>query len=293
LPSSDNTAIYKIEFDPKGQYIAAARNSGTIDVWNVSGSLIAQLDIHEQAAMDVSFSPDGLSLVSASLDGTAKLWRIRQPYSSVLAVDTDMDNPVIDVSLHPDGQQIAVAMGNGAVRLWALRDFSEPTLTVLPNTGQFATSVVFSPSGDRIVSADLDSNIRLWQISDQSLKVIANAHPTGALGVSISPQGLIASGGNDNSIKIWNSNGEPVTSFPDLQGSVNRLSFNPNGSLLAAAHANNTTTIWDLQSKTQLFLLEGHAAPVWGVAFSPNNDLIATTIAVLTRIRDRSITQAY
>ncbi|MFQ4135709.1 NACHT and WD repeat domain-containing protein [Nodosilinea sp. PGN35] len=276
LLSSDSTAIYKIEFDSKGQYIAAARSSGTIDVWNVSGSLIAQLDIHEQAAMDVSFSPDGLSLVSASLDGTAKLWRILQPYSTVLTVDTDIDNPVIDVSLHPDGQRVAAAMHSGAVRLWTLSGPNEPTLTVLPNPGSFATSVVFSPSGDRIISADLDGNVRLWQGPDQSLKVIPNAHPTGALGVAISSQGLIASGGYDNSIKLWDSNGDPVSEFSDLQGSVNKLSFNPNGNLLAATHTNNTTTVWDMQSKTQLSLLKEHTAPVWGVAFSPNNDLIAT-----------------
>ena len=40
--------------------------------------------------------------------------------------------------------------------------------------------------------------------------------------------------------------------------------------------SDRTVKLWDVQARTLLATLEGHANPVWSVAFSPDGRLLAT-----------------
>src|SRR5688572_3851775 len=52
--------------------------------------------------------------------------------------------------------------------------------------------------------------------------------------------------------------------------SVNGIAFNSDGKLIASAGGERSIKVWDAGSVTQLRSLEGHAGPVYPVAFSPD-----------------------
>lgn len=54
-------------------------NGGTLQLWSVeSGQLLAAYSAHAHAVEQLAFSPSGMLLVSASYDGTVRLWGVRQ-----------------------------------------------------------------------------------------------------------------------------------------------------------------------------------------------------------------------
>ncbi|MGB3536018.1 MAG: hypothetical protein WBA13_21195 [Microcoleaceae cyanobacterium] len=107
--------------------------------------------------------------------------------------------------------------------------------------------------------------------------------------VSFSPDGqLIASGGVDQTIKLWTPRGKLLTTLNSHDDSVTSVFFSPNGTLLASASKDQTIKIWDL-SQIQTFLhsqpdsqtivpltLKGHQAMVASVAFSADGEMIAS-----------------
>jgi WD40 repeat protein len=61
-----------------------------------------RLTEHIQPVMQVAFSPDGLWALSASLDGTAKLWDVAGGYQ--LDSYEPRNGVMIDAAFSPDGQ---------------------------------------------------------------------------------------------------------------------------------------------------------------------------------------------
>lgn len=104
-------------------------------------------------------------------------------------------------------------------------------------------------------------------------------HQDSIWAVSFSGDGeLIASGGNDKTVKVWRRDGSVVATLAGHTESVTRVAWSPNSKVLASASRDKTVKLWDL--KTGLPQLEktliGHKDFVFGVAFSPDGNLIAT-----------------
>jgi WD40 repeat protein len=67
-----------IDFSPNGDLFAVGFPDGTVGVFRVSDrQLLQNLTGHTMRVTSVSFSQDGRSLVSGSLDGTIRLWGIK------------------------------------------------------------------------------------------------------------------------------------------------------------------------------------------------------------------------
>ncbi len=104
--------------------------------------------------------------------------------------------------------------------------------------------------------------------------------------VSFSPDGqLIASGGVDQTIKIWTPQGKLLITLKSHNGSITSLTFSPDGTHLASTSKDKTIKIWDLSQIINNPLnpqpiipltLKSHQAMVSSVAFSPNGEIIAS-----------------
>jgi WD40 repeat protein len=54
------------------------------------------------------------------------------------------------------------------------------------------------------------------------------------------------------------------------------IAFHPNGELLATGDRNGQVRLWNLRSRQQIVVLEGHTNWVWSVVFSPDGQWLAT-----------------
>jgi WD40 repeat protein len=114
------------------------------------------------------------------------------------------------------------------------------------------------------------------------LPKIVVGHVRAVTALAYAPTGLLASGSNDASIRLWGRNGQAVGhplrtgTFADVAG----LAFSPDGKLLVAARDDGTLDLW--VSTPNGFRLQRHAVPAHSssgatsVAFSPDGLLLAS-----------------
>jgi len=108
-----------------------------------------------------------------------------------------------------------------------------------------------------------------WRSSQTPLMVLYGHHEK-VHAVAYSPDGvLLASGGADQKVRLWNAaTGERVGEL-DHQGSVLGLAFSPAGDLLAAIDSDSTIKLWNVEDRSLRSTLRVRRQPQL-IAFSPD-----------------------
>jgi uncharacterized repeat protein (TIGR01451 family) len=113
----------------------------------------------------------------------------------------------------------------------------------------------------------------------QGTPVPAKTGNTGSLNaLAYSPAGnLIATAGSDSLVSVWDTGAGSVVAQFNVSASnpISGLAYSPDGTKLAAG-LDNKVQIWDTTSYGSAATLNGHAASVTAVAFSPDGTLLAT-----------------
>ena len=280
------------------------------------------LEGHTGGIASVVFSPqDSSRILTASSDGSAKLWNASAPGLSLFQLRAGKSATnvfragVNSVVFNRDGTRLLTANGeDNVVRLWdglsgqLLSSLGNPTEISLAGTGSQRRSVpdslvvgpvaAFGPDSARAVLLS-GGTLRLWAAAERKLLISWPAQKDRVASAVFSPDGnRVASIGLDNTIKIWNViNGGLLASLeghPDAiqqplgvpfmsspSGGWHYAAFNPEGSRIVTAGRDGTTTLWDIATGEIVVSLRTGVPRL--VAFSPDG----TRILI---VRNRSAT---
>jgi uncharacterized protein with WD repeat len=115
-------AVWAVSWS-KGGALATAGADRKIKLWTAEGKEEATLEGHKDWVSDITFSPDGATLASASHDRTARLWDVMEKKES--ASLGPHGSTCWCVAFSPDGALLAVGTHNAGVRLWNLASKAE------------------------------------------------------------------------------------------------------------------------------------------------------------------------
>merc|ERR1712032_1455409 len=121
---------------------------GTAMVWSVEDfHCFLTLSGHGSAVGSVSFSPEGLSVLTTSADGTARIWDSRT--GQCTQVLQGHDSTVTTGMWSSDGFSVATASADGTARIWSLE--CSDACAGMPLKGHFGvvTAVEFGPVSGR------------------------------------------------------------------------------------------------------------------------------------------------
>jgi WD40 repeat protein len=212
-----------------GRKVAAATAAGQVEmacVWDIQGGPPRVIRGHTRPITAVSFSGDGQTLLTASEDGTAKLWDLaaagpgpkadtpasvlppaaapaRGPALPITAAEVNPANRRWIVTAHWSSGEL------GKIVLWDAQPGQEPRSRTLGEMIGRPHSVFFSPDGHWVGAAGQDKALHVWSLADgktpermafepdhqhtEQVKAVT-AWPTAA---------MIASGGDDTAVKLW------------------------------------------------------------------------------------------
>ena len=136
--------------------------------------------------------------------------------------------------------------------------------------------MAFDSTGQILVSASYDTTARVWQTSDGQPLDILEGHNDLLRAVAIHPIGeLIATSSQDGVVNVWQE-GNLLYTLNDFSGSVQSITFSPNGEMLAiGSYFDKEISLLRAQDGMLLETLE--QAGVSDLIFSPDGNTLATT----------------
>ena len=167
LEQASNAALSRLDFDTIGAVLNALKSGteldqiasdegfkGLSDYPAVSPILALQqiqsrisqdrLFAHESSVTSAAFSPDGQRVVTASDDGTARVWQAES--GEAIAVLAGPESFVTSAAFSPDGQRVVTASDDGTARVWDLQGrqlaiYEGSPAALSPNGRQLATVI--------------------------------------------------------------------------------------------------------------------------------------------------------
>jgi WD40 repeat protein len=305
--------INRIRYAPNGEFIVSASDDSTVRIWNIDGSVKHVLE-HDDNVRRVEVFPESDRIISASQDGTAKIWevedgellhslvhdasvrsaRVHPNQDYLLTGDIDgrvwlwdsdgtlhasfiaHQGDVNDIIFSADGSTMFTSGHDTFVKQWSFAEL----LAAAGETEAIAGDEAPDEAGmAEEVEIQGIVNVRENPLAqDQPMAPIQvfSGHSDKVWDIDVSLDGnYIASASSDNTVIIWELDGEPYQTLRAHSNWVRSVSFAPDGKTLVTGSDDDTVRLWNLQG-ILLKTFSGHDASVRTVQFSPDGNTIAS-----------------
>jgi WD40 repeat protein len=240
---------------------------------------------HTSRVTEVTWSPRGTHIATASYDKTVRVWDTAHGFSTI-TYRGHWDR-VQSVVWSPDGKCIASAGDDGTVQVWDATTGKQ--VLIYRGHSNAVTALAWSPDGKRIASASEDKSVQVWDTSSGGLVFVNRSHTKKVLAVAWSPDGRrIASGSEDKSVQVWSPIKDKSSFFGTLRlalrgqfsyqghsGRVNGLIWSPNGQRIASVSNDKSMQVWDSSTGKKFIIHRNTSAGMNSVTWSPDGRYIA------------------
>jgi hypothetical protein len=238
-----------------------------------STPVVAQIKGHAGPVNAVAFAGDGRWIVTSGSDATVKVWNAATR-ALVRTVPLDIGTAT---ALAAEGRRAAAGHKDGSVSVWDL-DAGDKVAAFKRNASAIS-AVAFMGTQDRFAVSAHDGTVTLFDTASRNTPVpVLEGHEGAADALAYSPAtGLLASGGADRTIKLWNTGNYSLNRiYRGHHEAVTALALSPDGRLLASASLDGAVRLWSTSSGRTFRSVRLHKARVSVLAFSPDGQMLAS-----------------
>ncbi len=208
--------VTSLAFSPDGELLATGggepSRSGQLKLWRVAnGELVADIkDAHSDVIFDLSFSPDGKQLASCGADRMMKLFDVSS--GKFLQSFEGHTGHVLGVAWKADGRMLATSGADNVVKIWDAKTGSQNKS--IAGFKKEITAIRYLGLEDRVVFSAGDGRVDSRNSNGDGRPGFPGASDF-VYSVRCSDNGqLVAAGGQDGYVRIWNPKGEKLLEFP-------------------------------------------------------------------------------
>lgn len=301
--SKHSKDVTSCSFSPNSKVLASSSGDKSVRLWNVENGTelsISPLLGHSYGVNSCRFSPFGTLLATASTDGNVHLWNVNT--GSVVAVLQGHKSGVRVCRFSPNSRFLVTGSADESFCIW---DVSSKTLVrCVEKLESSVMTCCFTPDSLYIITGTSMGDLSIWEAQTGKMtKFYAEGHDLGVADCCFSstygsaspsyhdtsgsaPNFLLASGGNDNLVKLWDiftasafseeCHIRKRCSLSGHQGPVYGVAMSPNGKILASGGGDKLIILWDPLAEVSLLTLEGHTRYVTCCSFSVDGNWLAT-----------------
>jgi len=301
LPSTNHFTFTRQPFTStaRGNLSASVEEDSIRITKSDSGiTLFVLTNAHRVVIRSVRMSADSAHLVSASGDGTAKIWDLASHQPACTISNSEGINYA---EFSPNGSQVVTASRNTTTEVWDAKQCRKVSGPMLHKNS--VNTAHFSPSGNLIITAADDDLARVWEAQtgdreseplrlDQGIEDVRFTDEAHVVVISergeaqafrlVGAQSLLPDAGP---LERREDNADLVSLKKRLAsaqaGEIITMDRSPDGSRLATASTDKRVRLWNAANLTPLSPKEGlnHNAIVNCVRFSPDGLRLVTSTA--------------
>jgi WD40 repeat protein/tetratricopeptide (TPR) repeat protein len=273
------------------------------------GPLAFTLRGHKGVVNDVAITPDGRKAVSASEDGTLKVWDLNHGLEletlmghtsrimgvaitpdGTRAVSTSRDATMrvwdlnkyvelVTIPIHnaqadllavtPDGRSVACALRDKTIKVWDLEEGIE--LVTLTGHNESVVALALTPDGRKVISAYWDMTLKIWDLNSGVELGSLIGHASRIVEVAAMSNGLRAISASHSRLKIWDlEKGTEINTLAHQKEMITAFALSPSGTRAALGFVKGTVKIWDVEEDIEIKTYQDHAETITAVAFTPD-----------------------
>jgi len=240
LAIDNTTENCSLALTPRDALVVCGGRDGALYFWGHHEPHLAHTVVgHTDSINRVVYSRDGRLLLTASWDGSAKLWNTDS--HDVLAT-FHLPPHCLDAAFSPDNRVLAVSSEDNAV----LYDVaSKSCLYTLRGHQNTAARLAFSPDGSLLATGSHDRTIRLWDTKQGRVQQVIPAHRNKITAITFSPDGRTVVSGDMEGILAFShvATGRFLYDLRIGDDTIRDLEFSPDGNMLVAATGNDVVTL--------------------------------------------------
>ena len=233
---------------------------------------VRTISAHNGPITAAAYDQSGRRLITAGNDATLRIWSAATGEMSRII---NMNHGAA-TALAVRNRYAATGHQNGYTAVWDLEAGTK--IADLRRNEAPIWSLTFTTSG-RLAVAGHDWTVSLWDIRKPESPIhVITGHENPVQAVALSSGGrLLASGGADKKLRLWNLDTLDLVRTYRRQGDfISAISFSPDDRLVASGTLNGGISIFRTSSRSRIKRLGGHGGEITAMAFSPDGRLLIT-----------------
>ena len=202
----------------------------------------------------IEFSPDEETLLTASEDGTLKIWDVKT--GKLLHNLNGHTHQITSASFSPDGKKIISTAEEQNAKLWDAK--TGQLIFNLVGDSRRIEHACFSPDGKKVVTTHFPELI-VWDVESGEKINGLKGHASSVYYATFSPDGkTIASASLDKNAILWDAeSGKMIHTLSANSGFMHKVVFSPDGKTIITI--SNSVKLWDTETGKFIHTLSSHS----------------------------------